>query len=158
MWPPSRRRTQRAIDHAVPDLIELLVLAIEGGAPPFDAFTDIASLVPPPVRPVVHFVVVQVRSGARMADTLAEVPQHFGAAFAPLAESLAAAERYGLPLTPVLHRLADDARAARRRAAEARARELPVRLAAPLVLCTLPSFVLLAVVPLLLGALSSLQW
>jgi hypothetical protein len=34
---------------------------------------------------------------------------------------------------------------------------LPVRLAMPLVLCTLPSFVLLAIVPLLVGALSSLH-
>jgi hypothetical protein len=32
-----------------------------------------------------------------------------------------------------------------------------VRLAVPLVVCTLPSFVLLAIVPLLLAALSSLH-
>jgi len=49
------------------------------------------------------------------------------------------------------------ARQQRRRDSDAAARELPVRLAVPLVLCTLPSFVLLAIVPLLLGALSSLH-
>ena len=75
----------------------------------------------------------------------------------PLIDSLSAADRYGLPLAPVLERLSFEARQQRRRDIEASARELPVRLAMPLVLCTLPSFVLLAIVPLLLGALSSLH-
>ena len=70
---------------------------------------------------------------------------------------LGAADRYGLPLAPALDRLAAEARLARRQQAEAAARELPVRLAAPLVLCTLPSFVLLASVPLLIGTVSSLR-
>jgi hypothetical protein len=34
---------------------------------------------------------------------------------------------------------------------------LPVRLAFPLVMCTLPSFVLIAIVPALLGAVSTLR-
>ena len=37
------------------------------------------------------------------------------------------------------------------------ARRLPVRLSFPLVVCTLPSFVLLAIAPAVLGALSTLQ-
>ena len=53
--------------------------------------------------------------------------------------------------------MADEARQHRRRGAEAAARELPVRLSFPLVLCTLPAFVLVAIVPLLVGALSSLR-
>ena len=53
--------------------------------------------------------------------------------------------------------LADDIRTERRRHAERHARTLPVRLAFPLVLCTLPSFVLVAIVPALLGAVSTLR-
>ena len=60
-----------------------------------------------------------------------------------------------MPIAPVLERLAEEARSERRRAADAAARQLPVRLAAPLVVCTLPAFVLLAIVPLLIGAFSS---
>ena len=58
---------------------------------------------------------------------------------------------------PVLDRLADDIRAERRRRAERQARTLPIKLAFPLVVCTLPSFVLLAIVPALLGAVSTLR-
>jgi tight adherence protein C len=74
-----------------------------------------------------------------------------------VAHAIAAADRDGLPLAPLLDRLAGDARAARRRHGEAEARRLPVRLTFPLVVCTLPSFVLLAIAPAVLGALSTLR-
>ena len=71
--------------------------------------------------------------------------------------AIAAADRDGTALVPVLDRLAADARAARRRLAEADARRLPVRLTFPLVTCTLPAFVLLAIAPAVLGAVSTLR-
>ncbi len=70
---------------------------------------------------------------------------------------MSAAVRDGLPLAPVLDRLTDEAVDARRRHGEAAARRLPVRLSFPLVVCTLPSFVLLAIAPAVLRAISSLQ-
>ena len=98
-----------------------------------------------------------MRRGERFADALGQLQARLGSVAQPLVDSLSAADRYGLPLAPVLERLAVEARQQRRRDAEAAARELPVRLAMPLVLCTLPSFVLLAIIPLLFGALSSLH-
>jgi len=95
--------------------------------------------------------------GKRFADALTCLSAELGPIAQPLVDSLSAADRYGLPLAPVLERLSLEARQQRRRDSDAAARELPVRLAVPLVLCTLPSFVLLAIVPLLLGALSSLH-
>ncbi len=74
-----------------------------------------------------------------------------------LASSIAMADRDGLPLAPVLDRLAAEARAERRRLGQAEARRLPVRLSFPLVVCTLPSFVLLAIAPAVLGAISTLR-
>jgi pilus assembly protein TadC len=85
------------------------------------------------------------------------LPRRLGQIAQPLADALALADRYGTPLPPVIDRLADEARAQRRRNSEAAARQLPVRLAFPLVGCTLPSFVLLTIVPLMAGALSSLR-
>lgn len=65
-----------------------------------------------------------------------------------LADVLARAMDDGLPLADVLATLLSSARDARRRAAESRIRALPARLTLPLVVCVLPSFVLLGVVPL----------
>jgi tight adherence protein C len=50
-----------------------------------------------------------------------------------------------------------EARLIRRRASEVAARRLPVQLLFPLVLCTLPAFGLLTVVPLLVSAFDTLS-
>ena len=92
-----------------------------------------------------------------LADALPAFVDMLGHEATVFVDALATADRYGLSLAPVLDRLADDIRAERRRRAEAQARTLPVKLAFPLVMCTLPSFVLLAIVPALLGAVSTLR-
>ena len=66
------------------------------------------------------------------------------------------AERHGTPIAQTLEQLALDVRERRRRQAEADARKLPIRMSFPLVVCTLPSFVLIAIVPAVLAAMASL--
>jgi hypothetical protein len=57
---------------------------------------------------------------------------------------------------PGLERLGLELRLDRRRAAEQQARRVPVRLLGPLVMCTLPAFALLTIVPLLVASLRAL--
>ena len=140
-----------------PDSLDLLVLSIRAGYLPAQAIGEIVPYLPEPLRQAFAAVSAAMQRGDRFADALAQLRVQLGLIAQPLVDSLSAADRYGLPLAPVLERLAFEARQQRRRDADATARELPVRLAMPLVLCTLPSFVLLSIVPLLLGALSSLH-
>lgn len=154
---PRARGRQQAIERAYPDAIESIVLAVRAGYLPSAALEVALPHLPQVVRPAFADVVERTRGGQRFADALASLPAMLGATAAPLADCFAAADRYGQPLAPVLERLAAEARQLRRRNADALARQLPVRMSLPLVLCTLPAFVLLAVVPLLLAALSSLH-
>jgi tight adherence protein C len=80
-----------------------------------------------------------------------------GAPAQPVLDVLASAERYGQPLAPALERVSTEGRLERQRHNDLLARQLPVRLAFPLVCCTLPSFVLLTIAPLLAAALPSLN-
>jgi pilus assembly protein TadC len=98
-----------------------------------------------------------VADGERFADALITLPMCLGAVAQPLADALSLCDRYGAPLAPILDRLADEARAQRRRNADIAARQLPIRLSFPLVLLTLPSYVLLTIVPLMAGTISSLH-
>jgi pilus assembly protein TadC len=57
----------------------------------------------------------------------------------------------------LIFQLGNDARLSRRRAAEISARQLPIRLSLPLVICTLPSFIVLIIVPTIAGTVSQLR-
>ena len=151
------RRTARRLTLAFPDFIDLLVLTVRAGCTPLQAIETLESSADPPLREALRAVVQIVASGERFSDAIAHLPHQLGTIAQPLADALALCDRYGTPLAPILDRLADEARAQRRRNAEAAARQLPIRLSFPLVGFTLPSFVLLTIVPLMAGAISSLQ-
>ena len=153
----SRRARPTQVAAALPDAIELVVLAVRAGALPSAAVSSVGAHLPASIAPAFDAARVALRDGVRFSEAVQLLAQQLGPAAVPLADSLAAADHDGLPLAPVLERLAAEARTQRRRHADTLARQLPVRLSLPLVLCTLPSFVLLAVAPLLLAALSSLH-
>ena len=148
---------RRAVEAAMPDATELLVACLHAGRSPTQGVTELARLAPSPVRPAFAAVEQRLHRGQGLADALGELTERCGRCALPLVTAMAAAVRDGLPLAPVLDRLTDEANASRRRQGEAAARRLPVRLSFPLVVCTLPSFVLLSIAPAILGALSSLQ-
>jgi len=153
----ARRAVRSAIEAAMPDAIELLVMCLHSGFSPAQAIAQLAREAPPPLRPAFDGVDQRLHRGAGFAEALGALTSSCGRCALPLVSAMSAAVRDGLPLAPVLDRLTDEAVDARRRHGEAAARRLPVRLSFPLVVCTLPSFVLLAIAPAVLGAVSSLQ-
>lgn len=161
-WPHVRqlvrtRQERTAIDAALPDAIEMLILVVRAGMTPHQAITLLTERAPAPVRAA--FVEVDRRRarGATLADALRALPELLGSGANIVADTLAMAERYGTPIADALEQLSFDVRERRIRHAEAEARKIPVRMSFPLVVCTLPSFVLIAIVPAVLGALSSLD-
>lgn len=168
IWAGKRRyerlllRTHtESLQRALPALVDIFRAGIAAGALPRNVvlaieqapFTTDLSVLDPALRSIAR----DVRSGVGFADALDQL-RIFGPTVDPFISVLQSAERYGLPLGPALDALAVDARQARRRSVETRARRLPVTLLFPLVVCNLPSFVLLTVAPLLIAGLSSVQW
>lgn len=161
MWPKLRRvaegRQRRArITATVPDAIELLVLMIRAGLTPRQAVEASAFQAPGPVRPGFVEVERRLHRGDGLADALRSLPEVLGPSLNSVADTLAIAERHGTPISDALVQLSQEVRQQRQRSAEADARKLPIRLSFPLVFCTLPSFVLVAIAPAVLAALSSL--
>jgi len=161
-WRSLRRRrlanaAARAVESSMPDATELLVACLHAGRSPTQAVLELVRLAPLPLRPAFAAVEQRLHRGSGLADALGELTTRCGRCALPLVTAMSAAVRDGLPLAPVLDRLTDEANASRRRQGEAAARRLPVRLSFPLVACTLPSFVLLAIAPAILGAISSLR-
>ena len=166
-WPggarrrPGRRRARRRLDRRIaadlPDLVDLLILAAGAGLNVRLALQAVAGHLTGPIGTALHEVTRRLDSGEGVADSLETLPADLGDAVLPLVATLRASERYGVALGPALERVGADARFERRRAADELARRVPVKLLFPLVLCTLPAFVLLTVVPLLAGSLQALR-
>ncbi len=151
----ERRRRQDA-QRQLPEAIERIVLLVHAGLTSHQAVRSASESVPSAIRPAFDLVTHRLDRGAPLGEALLALPESLGPRAGPVADAFAAADRLGLPLEPMLDQLARDARAERRRLDDADARRLPVRLTFPLVTCTLPSFVLVAIAPAVLAALSSL--
>lgn len=153
----SRRRAhERRIRSVLPDVVDLFRLAVGSGLSVHQTVDVVAARAPAPVDAVLEEVRRRVGLGARLGDALDALDQ-LGDPALPLAAALRSSARYGAPLGVALERAAADARVLRRRRAEEEARRLPIQLLFPLVVCVLPAFGLLAVVPLVLASLHSLQ-
>lgn len=152
----ARRRRDATIARMLPDVVDLLVLSIRAGLTPRQAIGEIGPFVTPPFDAAFAEVVRRTERGEAFPDAVRALPDSLGIGATDIADTIATGERYGLPVEPLLDELTMQARAARRRADQADARALPVRLAFPLVACTLPAYVLVAIVPAVLAALMSL--
>lgn len=153
----ARARQRAAVLGGLPEVVDLLVLAVGAGLNVSLAVAAAARRATGPVADELRGALADTARGARLADRLDLLPERLGDEVRPLVAALVASERYGAPLGPGLERLADEVRRQRRRRAEEAARRVPVKLLFPLVLGTLPAFALLTVAPLVVGALRSLR-
>lgn len=153
----TRRREAEAWAAAVPDAVDLFGLALAGGVTVPAALALVAQRAPPPLGPALVRADLRFRHGEPLDQALGRVGEVDPAA-GSLVAVLVAAHCDGAPTAEPLARLADEHRSARRRRAEARARQVPVRMLFPLVGCTLPAFVLVTVVPAVASSLRDLQW
>lgn len=153
----AHRRHLAAIAADLPDVVDLLVLAVGAGLTVRLAVAAVARRSPGPLGAELARAGEEADLGRRLADALDDLPERAGEATRPLVAALIASERYGAPLGPGLERLAHEVRADRRRRAEEAARKVPVKLLFPLVSCTLPAFGLLTVAPLIASAVRSLR-
>lgn len=94
--------------------------------------------------------------GADLSDAVLAIDAVAAPSMVRVLDALRRAEVDGAALTLHLEFLVNDLRRVRAMALDVAAQRLTITLLFPLVLCILPAFILLAVVPLLLGALVGL--
>ncbi len=155
----ARRRGQRAIDQRMlgelPGVLDLLGVAIGAGATPRAALDTAARWGPELTGSYLRHVSVQTNLGGSFSESVGRL-RETAPLLAPVADILIASAQLGAPAGAALARLSDETRSTLHRAAEARARTLPVKLLFPLVFLVLPAFGLLTVVPAILSALQRL--
>ena len=151
------RRRQRITAQLLPDSVDIIVAALRAGSTSIDSLNLAARHSPEGIRSAFVACVRAYDDGARFHEALDEIPRHVGPHSWPVVDLLKDHSRLGIPAIDTAEQLAVEARASRRRAVETSARELPVRLALPLVVCSLPSFVLIVIAPVIIGAFNRIS-
>jgi Flp pilus assembly protein TadB len=152
--PPGARRRREAVERELPPALDLLAACVVAGRPIEDALRAVAQAVGPPLSNVLAALVARLALGG---DPIAEWHrlrdhEQLGA----LARTLLRSLESGAPMADGLLLLAADTRRARSTALQQRARSVGVRAAAPLALCFLPAFMLVGVVPTVVGGFERL--
>jgi len=151
----ARRLATRAA--AAPAVLDLLGAGLLAGLNPHLALLRVAERAPDALREELAQAAAVLRLGGTPAAALRAAAERSGLdELRAAAAALEAAERWGAPPAEALAARAEALRSRARLRAEADAGRAAVRLAFPLVLCFLPAFVLLTVVPTVAGALRSL--
>lgn len=143
-----RRRHARAAA-AVTACADLLAACLTAGATPAEAVADVALVADPVLQERLDRVASGLRSGVRAEQ--AWLPARDVPALDALARAFIRADSSGAALAATVSAVAEDQRRARRWAAEAAARRAGIQAVAPLVVCFLPAFLLVGVVPVIVG-------
>ena len=153
-WLPPRsvaRRRQQLILQA-PQALELMASCLTAGLPTRQACRAIVDAFDGPIAVDLGRVVALVELGASDAEAWRSLHDH--PQLGPAADDLARSVESGTAMVEGLRRHAADARQSRQAALQVRARAVGVRTVLPLMVCFIPSFLLLGVVPTVVSAVS----
>jgi pilus assembly protein TadC len=135
-------------------MLELVASMLDAGAGIGRALELIARCASPPISQSLRPVVAALAMGADW-DTAWRSPVKQAPAAIRLKEALAFAALTGAPSASILYAQAARERREQFREAEKRAAALGVKLVVPLGLCSLPAFICLGIVPVLIAMLPS---
>ncbi|MET4540367.1 hypothetical protein ABIE37_002154 [Arthrobacter bambusae] len=133
-------------------MLELVASMLDAGAGIGRALELISACASPPIRRSLRPVVAALAIGADW-ETAWRTPAQHAPEVVRLKEALAFAALTGAPSASILYAQAARERREQFRAAEKRAAALGVKLVVPLGLCSLPAFICLGIVPVLIAML-----
>jgi Flp pilus assembly protein TadB len=154
--PPPARRRREAAEGDLPGVVHLMAAALESGCDVADSLRLVCDALPGPATGLLATVPARLRLGVPVEAAwrpVLGIPE-----LAPLGRAMVRAQRSGASVTDEVARVADELDRRGRARMEDRARTVGVKAAVPLGLCLLPSFLLIGVVPLVVGLLRSLSW
>jgi len=155
--PPAVRRERDAVRRQLPHVVSLFGSALRGGAAPGAAVHLVCQALPGPAADRLGTVAARLALGGDPVRVWAELADS-DAELAALGRAMSRSHQSGAPVVATVERLADGLARASLADVEDRARAVGVKAAVPLGLCLLPAFVLIGIVPLVAGLMSSLAW
>jgi Flp pilus assembly protein TadB len=152
---PLSRRRRDELERDLPVAVQLLGACLEAGMATSAALDDVTAALPGAVADELQLVRHRLALGIDPVTVWKDLAAH--PQLAPLGRALARAHQSGASARSAIAALAEELAAQSRAHRDARARSVEVRAAAPLGVCFLPAFVLLGVVPMVVGVFSAMS-
>ncbi|MCZ4497500.1 MAG: type secretion system protein [Marmoricola sp.] len=150
---PAAARRRRDLERDLPMAVHLFGAALAAGSAVAAAVGDVAEALPGAVGEEL----LVTRHRLLLGVDPVTVWRQLDGPLLPLGRSMARAQDSGASVVAAVESLAEELSAGSRQRTEALARTVEVRASAPLGLCFLPAFVVLGVVPMVVGIFSSVN-
>lgn len=151
MEAPAARRRRIALTEGLPHVVDLLAACLAVGLAPSAAARQVVRAVGGPVGEELAQVLARLDFGVDPVTAWRDLGRH--PQLGVLGRCVARSVESGASVADAMSRLAEDLRRDNRARVEASARTVGVHAAVPLGVCLLPAFVLVGVVPLVVGSL-----
>jgi tight adherence protein C len=143
----ARLRLEK-IDRRIPDLIDLLVVTIEGGLGFSASLRLVSDQLQGPLSDELRLTLQEQTMGLGLDEALANFVRRCDTRVVrSFVRSMAQGERLGISMGQIMRNMAVDARQRRRKGAEERAQKAPVKMLFPLVFLIFPSILIVLLVP-----------
>lgn len=133
-------KRQEAVQRALPDVLDLLVIGVEAGLGFDAALLNAARRTSGPLAGEFHRVLQEMQLGAARGEAFRAMAERTCVdELRTFVTAVVQADRLGIPIAGVLREQAKEMRSRRQQRAEEKAAKVPVKILFPLVFCILPS-------------------
>ncbi len=139
---------QKAIQKALPDVMDLLTISVEAGLGFDAALAEVTKNVPGPLAEEIGRLLQEVQIGVSRAEAFRHMGERIDVPeLAAFVLSMIQADLFGVPIANVLRAQSGDLRLKRRQRAEEIAQKVPVKLLFPMIFMILPSLFIVVLGP-----------
>jgi tight adherence protein C len=151
----ARQRMER-IDYEIPELVDLLLVGVEGGMGFNGAIRAASYRVEGPLGEELLLMLQQQGLGASMTEALENMLERCDSpAMHSLVRTVVQGERLGVSIGQLMRNLAEEMRKRRKAAAEEMAGKTPIKILFPLVFVILPSMFIIVLTPAIANIVDS---
>ena len=152
-----RDKRQAAMQSAAPDTIDQLTICVEAGLGFDAALARVATTTDGPLTDELRHTISDIQAGVPRAQALRALSDRAQIVeIRQLVTALLQAQKHGVPMAETLRIQSSEMRLKRKQRTEEKAAKLTVKMLFPIIVCFLPVFMIISVVPALISVFRAL--